>query len=157
MRGVAIHVVVYAVVNAFLVGLWLVLGGTTAELQDMSADPIQALRDGFWPGIVAASWALALALHIGIWLCLLPLGGTRRRRRASKAHHGEARHGGRHELPSPLPPDMPMPPARSGHPLGREAARAAIGLVDSLGKRVAARTQDRPSAPRRRRAVSGWR
>ncbi len=35
-----------------LVGLWLVTTGSTAELKNVSADPVPATRDGFWPGVV---------------------------------------------------------------------------------------------------------
>ncbi len=52
MPGVAVHTVVSAVVNACLVGLWLVTTGSTAELKNVSADPVPATRDGFWPGVV---------------------------------------------------------------------------------------------------------
>ena len=144
MRGVLIHAVVFAVINAFLVGVWVVTTGSTAELADVQADPVQALRDGFWPGWVIASWGAALAIHVGIWVCLLPFGGGRRREqhlRAVEAHHR------RDALPPAAPPET-APWARAGHDLGREAARAAIGLVDSLGKRVATRpTKPASSSP----------
>ena len=150
MRGVFIHAVVYAVVNAFLLGVWLVVTGSSEELRVIGEDPIQGLKDGFWPGYVAAGWALALALHIGIWLVSVPFQGSSRRQREEKAHAREVRHAQRHELPPPPPPPVPRP----GQQITREAARVAIDLVDSLGKRVAAGRAPKPPTPSGRQWVA---
>jgi hypothetical protein len=45
-RDFATHVVVFVVINAFLIGVWAVTS-----------------RDYFWPGWVLAGWGVALVLH----------------------------------------------------------------------------------------------
>ncbi|MGB5188088.1 MAG: 2TM domain-containing protein [Acidimicrobiia bacterium] len=45
-RDFRIHVVIYLVVNVFLVGVWAVSGGGY-----------------FWPGWVIAGWGIGLVLH----------------------------------------------------------------------------------------------
>lgn len=125
MRGLYIHVVVYAVVNALLVGVWLLTSGSTTELSAVQTDPLQAVKDGFWPLIVGAAWGGVLVIHLAAWVGSLLPGGRRRGRR--RRHHE--------------PPHHP-PVAASGGPngdLAKEAARAAIGLVESLAGRAASR------------------
>jgi class 3 adenylate cyclase len=138
MRGVLIHAVVAAVVSAFLVGVWVTTSGSVTELHTVSADPIHAIRTGFWPGVVIATWAAALAIHIGIWLVLLP--GRRARRYRRRYAHGAI-------PPRPTPPLPPAAPEATAHvhDIGREAMKAAIGLVDSLGRRVATRPPPAPA------------
>lgn len=121
MRGLFVHIVVYAVVNALLVGVWLLTTGSTAELGNVQDDPLQAVRDGFWPLIVIAAWGGAVVIHSAGWLAsLLPRGSRRRRRH----HHQEAT-------------SVPRLPNREE--LAKDAARAAIGLVESLAGRAASR------------------
>lgn len=123
MRGLYNHAVVYAVVNALLVGVWLLTTGSTAELAEVQGDPLQAVKDGFWPLIVGVAWGGALVIHAASWVGSLLPGGRRRRRR----HHE--------------PPHHPHPPASEAPngDLAKEAARAAIGLVESLAGRAASR------------------
>lgn len=123
MRGVYIHVVVYAVVNALLVGVWLLTTGSTAELADVQADPLQAVKDGFWPLIVGAAWGGVLVIHAAAWVGSLLPGGRRRERRPQDLPH------------HPHPPASAAPNGE----LAKEAARAAIGLVESLAGRAASR------------------
>lgn len=127
MRGLFVHIVVYAVVNALLVGVWLLTAGSTAELEAVRDDPLQAVRDGFWPLIVMAAWGGAVVIHAAGWLAsLLPRGSGRPRR------HEHARHA--------TPPSPPHPPrAGTKEELAKDAARAAIGLVESLAGRAASR------------------
>lgn len=96
VAGLSIHIVVYAVVNAVLVGIWLFLGGTTDDLRAVADDPIQAIRDGFWPGWVIAAWAPGLVLHLGIWLSLALFGGRARRRRRELARKAFELHQRKH-------------------------------------------------------------
>lgn len=123
MRGLYIHAVVYAVVNALLVGVWLLTSGSTTELGDVQGDPLQAVKDGFWPLIVGVAWGGALVIHAAAWVGSLLPGGRRRRRR----HHEP-----------PHRPDLAAGGVPNGE-LAKEAARAAIGLVESLAGRAASR------------------
>jgi class 3 adenylate cyclase len=154
MRGLFVHTVVYAVINALLVGVWLLTIGSTAELSNVQADPIQGIRDGFWPGIVMAVWGGALIIHAAVVVGSLLPGSKRARQR--KAARREARHelvkrAVEHDRQKrrardqrgrpPLPPRPPDPPPMSD--IGKHAAQAAIGLVESL----TGRTASRPSKP----------
>ncbi|MGH9275336.1 MAG: adenylate/guanylate cyclase domain-containing protein, partial [Acidimicrobiales bacterium] len=131
MRGLFIHTVVAAVVSALLVGVWLLTGGSTDELSQVQDDPLQAVRDGFWPLIVGAAWAGVLVIHAAAWVGSLLPGGRRQRRRA---HHRPA---------LPASPAAPAPGTPPNTDLAKDAARAAIGLVESLAGRAASR----PSKP----------
>jgi class 3 adenylate cyclase len=135
MRGLFIHVVVFAVVNALLVGAWLLTTGSTEELKHIQDDPLFSARHGFWPLIVATIWAGALVIHAAVWVGSLLPGGRRRRR----TKHQEGRH------PRHVPPAPPAPPSAGQPPadLAKHAAQAAIGLVESLAGRAASR----PSKP----------
>jgi class 3 adenylate cyclase len=130
MRGLFIHTVVFAVVNAMLVGAWLLTTGSTDELSHVQDDPLFAAQHGFWPLIVAAAWGGALVIHAGVWIATLLPGGRRRHRKRD--------HRQRH-----WPPQIPQPPPHPGRPantdLAKDAARAAIGLVESLAGRAASR------------------
>jgi adenylate cyclase len=133
MRGLFVHTVVAGVVCTLLVGAWLLTGGSTTELSDVQDDPLQAVRDGFWPLIVGAAWAGVLVIHAAVWVgSLLP--GSRRHRDRARRARGPA-------------PHVPAAPGAAGTPanadLAKDAARAAIGLVESLAGRAASR----PSKP----------
>ena len=115
MRGFFIHAVVYAVVNALLVGAWLLTTGSTTELSNVQGDPLQAVRDGFWPLIVAAVWGGALVIHAGVVMAsFLPSSKRKRARRqrrekvwqAAVAHDRDRRHNRQlpHSAPPPVPP-----------------------------------------------------
>lgn len=133
MRGLFIHTVVAAVVCALLVGAWLLTSGSTAELSDVQDDPLQAVRDGFWPLIVGAAWAGVLVIHAAAWVgSLLP--GSRRHRDRARRERGHAPH---------VPPVPALPGLPPNADLAKDAARAAIGLVESLAGRAASR----PSKP----------
>jgi class 3 adenylate cyclase len=149
MRGLFIHVVVFAVVNALLVGAWLLFTGSTEELALVRDDPLYHARHGFWPLIVGSVWAGALVIHAGVWLASGLPGGKRAQRRREQRHklykQMEKRHRERHTLPPR--PERPSKPSAPGAPpnvdLAKDAARAAIGLVESLAGRAASR----PSTP----------
>jgi len=154
MRGLFIHTVVFAVVNALLVGAWLLTTGSTTELSNVQDDPLQAVKDGFWPLIVGTVWAGALVIHAAVWVgSMLP--GSRRRRRYRLE---ERAHRHRHLPVQPAQPAPPAPPSapfrapRPGEPPGefaKDAARAAIGLVESLAGRAASRPSKAPTTPGR--------
>jgi class 3 adenylate cyclase len=143
MRGLFIHTVVFAVVNALLVGAWVVTTGSTAELSLVQDDPLQGVRDGFWPLVVGAVWAGALVIHAAVWVgTLLP---SRRRRRQ------------RRDARRSTPPTPPAVPANGPPPnldLAKDAARMAVGLVESLAGRVASRpSKPAPEVPGRQWVV----
>src|SRR3954452_12493347 len=97
MRGLFIHTVVFAVVNALLVGVWLLTTGSTTELSNVQGDPLQSVRDGFWPLIVGAVWAGGLVIHAGVVIASILPGG--RRSRARRRHHKTP-----HRAVAPPPP-----------------------------------------------------
>lgn len=130
MRGLFVHVVVYAVINALLVGAWLLTTGSTTELTHVQDDPLLAVKNGFWPLIVIAAWGGALIIHLGVVIALLPGAGRRRRERAHRRHA--------HQIPPP-PPVPSMPPGAPTTDFGKQAAQAAIGLVETLTGKVASR------------------
>jgi class 3 adenylate cyclase len=145
VRGLFIHTVVYAVINALLIGLWLLTTGSTTELSHVQDDPLLAVRNGFWPLIVMAVWGGALVIHAAVFVgSLLPSSAKARARRKKRhelikkavEHDRERRHARSRSTPdgSALAPNSDI---------GKQAAQAAIGLVESLSGRVASR----PSKP----------
>src|SRR5687767_12350325 len=106
MRGLFIHAVVYAVVNALLVGVWLLTSGSTQTLSSVQDDPVQHVQDGFWPLIVMVAWGGALIIHLAVVIALVPGSGRRRREkeRLRRENHRTSRRPprGRH-----APPAMP--------------------------------------------------
>jgi adenylate cyclase len=148
MRGLFIHIVVFGVVTALLVGVWLLTTGSTEELRLVQDDPLFHARHGFWPLIVATVWAGALVIHAGVWMAMMLPGGksSRARRdarheRYKKVHEGHVPRGGRYRSPAP-----PAPPAPPNTDLAKDAARAAIGLVESLAGRAASRPSKPPQS-----------
>jgi class 3 adenylate cyclase len=145
MRGLFIHIVVFAVVNALCVGAWLLTTGSTEELRLVQNDPLYHAQHGFWPLIVGAIWGGALVIHAAVWMgSLLPSGSKGRSRKAARHEVYDKPHqprAGRHR--SPVPPAPPATGAPPNVDLAKDAARAAIGLVESLAGRAASR----PSKP----------
>jgi class 3 adenylate cyclase len=86
-RGLFIHAVVYAVLNALLVGIWLVTTGSTDTLSLSRHDPLQALRDGMWPIVVIACWGAGLVIHAAVVVAYWPSRARRRMRRHVAAVH----------------------------------------------------------------------
>jgi class 3 adenylate cyclase len=80
------HIVTYAAVNAFLIAIWvLVGGGSTEELQAVAQDPTTAVSEGFWPVWPILVWGLFLVLHAGTALSEGLFGRRARRRRRHMA------------------------------------------------------------------------
>lgn len=154
MRGLFIHIVVFAVVNALLVGAWLLTTGSTEELRLVQDDPLYHAQHGFWPLIVGAVWGGALVIHAGVWLATLLPGGRR--------HRGHMHEDGRgHDRVKPARPAIPTLPTHPGVPgvppnsdLAKDAARAAIGLVESLAGRAASRPSKAPTTSAGRQWVA---
>jgi len=144
-----IHTVVFAVINALLVGIWLLTTGSTEELSNVQNDPLFYARHGFWPLIVATAWAGALIIHAAIFIgALLP--GSKRSKARRKKHQEFWRNAVEHDRNNRdrrrqrhSPPDPPPPPPPPGGDIAKQAAQAAIGLVESLAGRAA----NRPTTP----------
>ncbi|MGH9184441.1 MAG: adenylate/guanylate cyclase domain-containing protein [Acidimicrobiales bacterium] len=81
MVALVIHAVAFTAVNGFLVFLWLVLGGDQNTLELAWNDPAEAVRDGFWPLWVIASWGVGLTMHAGSSFAFCVFGRRGRRRR----------------------------------------------------------------------------
>lgn len=154
-RGLFIHTVVFAVVNALLVGAWLLTTGSTTELSNVHTDPLAAVRNGFWPLVVGTVWAGGLVIHLAVVISSFLPGSKRskarreRRKefwRAAVEHDRDRRHDRQttHSR-TPRSPRVPPPPTPSPD-LAKDAARAAIGLVESLAGRAASRPS-KPPAP----------
>lgn len=142
VRGFVIHAVVYAVVNALLVGIWVLTTGSTTELSHVSDDYVAAVKNGFWPLIVIVAWGGALVIHAAVVVVMLP--GSKKRRRQKEARRKEKREFAK----AFAPPTVPVPPPPPGAPagdFGKHAAAAAIGLVESLSGRVASRPSKPPT------------
>src|SRR5207248_6991548 len=142
MRGLFIHAVIYAVINALLVGVWLLTTGSTTELSHVRDDPILAIKNGFWLLIVIAAWGGALVIHASFFVGSLLPGSQRARARRKKRHEmyrkaierdrERRRDRERHHRPRPGEPEP-------SSDIGKQAAQAAIGLVETLTGRVASR------------------
>ncbi|HEX4822076.1 MAG TPA: adenylate/guanylate cyclase domain-containing protein [Acidimicrobiales bacterium] len=146
MRGFVIHAVVYAVVNALLVGIWLLTTGSTTELSHVSDDYVAAVKNGFWPLIVILAWGGGLVIHAAVVVVMLP--GSKSRRRQKEARRREKQEFAKAFAvpPLPVPPGSTSTPNSTPHgDFGKQAAQAAIGLVESLTGRVASRPSKPPS------------
>jgi class 3 adenylate cyclase len=137
MRGLLIHAVVFGVVNALLVAVWLVTTGSTDILNDAQADPLGAFRDGMWPLAVIVSWGGGLVIHAAVVVTSLPARVLRRK---------------------VTPPSIPAPPANPaepqhghtthvGHDVAQQAIRAAFGLVENLSSRGGKASPQEPHRP----------
>jgi class 3 adenylate cyclase len=90
MTAVAIHAVVYTVVNTVIVLAWLMAGGSA----DVLGDPLTAARDeGFWPLWIIVLWGAVLALHAGITLPVTVAWRRRRRRKRARPREPEPAEG----------------------------------------------------------------
>lgn len=84
VRGLFVHAVVFVAVNGVLIGVWVLLNGSTADLGDIVADPASALDLGFWPILVILPWTAALTIHGGIAVAGALSPSARRERREAK-------------------------------------------------------------------------
>lgn len=87
MRGLFIHAVVFGVINALLVLLWLVTTGSTDVLGTAPTDPLRAWEQGMWPLAPIVSWGGALVIHAAIVVTFLPRHINRRVARHMRAVH----------------------------------------------------------------------
>jgi class 3 adenylate cyclase len=86
MAWLLAHAFAFAAVNAFLIGIWLVSGGSADELRRVWDDPVAGVGDhGFWPAWVIASWGVLLVFHAGTYLSFGLFGRRARRRRRHMA------------------------------------------------------------------------
>jgi class 3 adenylate cyclase len=155
VRGFVVHAVVFAVVCTLLTAVYFVTTSSPLAMADITADPIGALRDGFWPLWFIGAWGAALAIHFALVATAVVFGTSRRARRRAVARQlrtgsGARRHGSTH-APRAIP-EAPVNPSAStssidGHALARDATRAAFGLVESIGQRIAQPRQPAPQPP----------
>ncbi|HEV3225226.1 MAG TPA: adenylate/guanylate cyclase domain-containing protein [Acidimicrobiales bacterium] len=165
MRGLFVHTVVYAVINALLIGVWLLTTGSQAALGNVHNDPIAAVKAGFWPLIVIAAWGGGLVIHAAVVVGSILPGSKRSRARRAKrrefwAHainqdrerrHRRAAAGARSDgetKPKSTSISRSSSKAKSGavpDDLAKHAAQAAIGLVESLAGRAASRPSKPPA------------
>jgi class 3 adenylate cyclase len=123
MRGLIIHSVVFGVVNALLIGIWLLTTGTNDILNNATSDPLQAFRDGMWPLAVIAGWGGGLAIHAVVVITSVP----------GKVVKKKTKHA------PPVPPAVPATPKvpdLSARDLGQHAVRTAMGLVESFANKA---------------------
>lgn len=136
------HIVTYAAVNAFLIAIWvLVGGGSTQELQAVAQDPTTAVSANFWPVWPILVWGLAVVLHAGTTISngLFGRGARRRRRRLARqaaetsrdmarevttaidrAKRRRAARESRHAPVTPAPPGAPEAPVPAPPPSARK-------------------------------------
>jgi class 3 adenylate cyclase len=82
VAGLITHITTYAAVNAFLIAIWvLVGGGSTNELQMIANDPTTAISHGFWPVWPILGWGVFLVIHAGSAISNGLFGRRARRRR----------------------------------------------------------------------------
>jgi len=87
VRRLVQHIVLFAVINAFLVVVWyLVGGGSTEVLKTLTNHPDRAVVLEFWPIWPILSWGVLLLIHAGFTLSNLVFGGPHRRRRRRERH-----------------------------------------------------------------------
>jgi class 3 adenylate cyclase len=132
MRGFTIHAVVFAVVNALLVGVWLATTGSNDILNNAPSHPIDAFRDGMWPVAVIAVWGGGLVIHAAVVITAAP----RELRRHVAREVARSRRAHHHAPPAPPAPPAAPAHASSAHELGQHVAKAAMGLVDNLTGKV---------------------
>lgn len=90
LHALFLHAVVFVAVNGLLIGLWVVLVGSTAELSDVVADPSTAMEVDFWPIFVLLAWGAALLIHAGVAVTHT-LSPTRRQQRREAKRREESR------------------------------------------------------------------
>lgn len=92
MAKLLTHIVTYAAVNAFLIAIWVLIGGGSGqELQAVAEDPTTAVGAGFWPVWPILAWGLFLVIHAGTTVSNGLFGrGARRRRQVMAKQAAEA-------------------------------------------------------------------
>jgi class 3 adenylate cyclase len=88
VRRLIQHIVLFVAVNAFLVAIWVLVGGGSPEkLQDVLQTPGEAVSIGFWPIFPMLVWGLLLVIHVGFALPDALFGDRAARRRRKLAKH----------------------------------------------------------------------
>jgi class 3 adenylate cyclase len=121
------HIVIYAAVNAFLVALWLMMGGGDVDtLRGYIDDPVSALNASFWPIWPILGWGVFLVSHAAIAIPNMLTPRRRKRRRET---------------------------VRKAADSAKELAREAVSAIDSVHERRMRQTEaepPRPPAPERK-------
>ena len=72
---------VYAIVNAALVAVWMLTSGSIDELRDVIGQPEDAADLGFWPVWPILAWGVPLAIHVAVAVLTAPRRAHRTLRR----------------------------------------------------------------------------
>jgi class 3 adenylate cyclase len=120
------HVVIYAAVNAFIIAIWVLIGGGSMEkLQQVSQSPGDALQLNFWPVWSILAWGTGLVIHAGVVFSdLLTPSRSRARRRKRIARE-----------------------AASG---AKDLAKEVVAAIDKAHERRIERNERRDARERRR-------
>lgn len=82
MRRLFQHIIVFVAVNAFVVAVWVLVGGGSPEkLEQVMAKPGESMSLGFWPIFPILAWGLVLVIHAGVAIPNVLTGDKARRRR----------------------------------------------------------------------------
>ena len=88
MRKLIQHIVVFISVNAFLVAVWVLVGGGSPDkLEAVMQQPGEAVSIGFWPVFPLLAWGLLLVIHVGFALPNALFGDRAARRRRKMVEH----------------------------------------------------------------------
>jgi class 3 adenylate cyclase len=80
------HLIIYAAVNAFLVAVWVLVGGGSPEKLDaVMQEPGRSMSLGFWPVFPILVWGLAVVIHAAFAVSNTVFGGSAQRRRRKMA------------------------------------------------------------------------
>jgi class 3 adenylate cyclase len=146
MRGLLIHAVVFGVINALLVAVWLVTTGSTDILSAAQHDPLGAFRDGMWPLAIITVWGGGLVIHAAIVITSLPARASRRAAEARRRRRQLYRHYARNAAKR----------AASQHRSGRGTPGRSPGTPGRSQGRSSSRSSSRSSATRSREPQRPW-
>jgi class 3 adenylate cyclase len=79
--GAVVHVVVYAIVNAAVVAVWVLTTGSIDELGEVVDRPEDAVDLGFWPVWPILGWGALVAIHLAVAVLSAPRRAHRKLRR----------------------------------------------------------------------------
>lgn len=85
-----VHAAVYAVINGFLVAVWLLTTGSPEELREVLERPEDSVELAFWPVWPILGWGAALAIHAAAAMVRLPRKLRRRMARPIRVPHTPA-------------------------------------------------------------------
>ena len=110
---------VYAVVNAGVVALWVLTTGSTGELGDVIDHPEDAVDLGFWPVWPILGWGVALAIHVAVAVLTAPRRAHRKLRQLRR---------------QPIPVALTPPVVRDATPRKRWVVVMFTDICDSTAE-----------------------